>query len=355
MVPAAPSRSTRPTQSRRSPSAPPTVHDPDRNFDADLEHAMMDITIGEDEILLEDDCEEGPEYLDLAGRKDSTGRKTKACPLSCTPREPINNTSQTQNDYLRDWLFQRDREIYIMLDREGIPEGLKCLRCGKKEIKWRCLDCIPRNKFCTECCHSSHLDHPFHHIFKWTGCYWTRSSAMELDIVVPVGHQNTGLPCFACNSEATRSSLTVIDVSGVHQVSVSYCRCDTRLPDHEQLLYSGLYPSTSMVPSTAFTLKGLEFFRFLNLQCKTTATGYYAFLRRITNPDNPEATEVSHPPNKVSNRAEGCELVPAAPWHNCRGLGQATNHTHRQTAHRRVPGWWVTPWHLSRGFTGDSI
>lgn len=149
---------------------------------------------------------------------------------------------------------------------------------------------------CRQCCHNNHIDNPFHHIFKWTEHYWTRSSVTELNIVVPVGYQDTGRPCFACNSDASKSSLTVIDVSGVHQLSVSYCRCETKLPDHEQLLYAGLYPATSMIPSTAFTLKGLEFFRSLNLQCKTTATGYYSFLRRITNPDNPELTKVSGPP-----------------------------------------------------------
>lgn len=67
------------TTSRRSPSAPPTTHDTDRIFDAELEHAMMDFTLGDNETLLEDDCEELPEYLDLAAQKDGTGRKTKVC------------------------------------------------------------------------------------------------------------------------------------------------------------------------------------------------------------------------------------------------------------------------------------
>lgn len=80
LVPAAPNRSAvSSNRTRRSPSAPPTVHDESRIFDAELEHAMMDVTLGDNETLLEDDCEELPEYLDLAAQKDGTGRKTKVC------------------------------------------------------------------------------------------------------------------------------------------------------------------------------------------------------------------------------------------------------------------------------------
>lgn len=163
------------------------------------------------------------------------------------------------------------------------------MRCHKEEVEWRCTDCLPRNKLCTTCCRTSHMDNPFHELFQWAGGYWVRSSKKPLKLVIPVGYRAGGIPCFECprGGHIEPTVLTAVDHSGVHELAAGFCHCEDRLPEDEQLLYAGLYPATYTNISTVFTLKGLERFRYLNLECKTAATGFYSFLRRITNPRNP--------------------------------------------------------------------
>jgi len=55
------------------------------------------------------------------------------------------------------------------------------------------------------------------------------------------------------------------------------------MPQHEQLLQAGLFPSSFEEPETAFTFSVLDDFLVDNLECKTTAQQYFSKLQSITN------------------------------------------------------------------------
>ena len=77
--------------------------------------------------------------------------------------------------------------------------------------------------------------------------------------------------------------LTIVDVSGVHELQVQWCGCPHALPPTEQLLNAGLFPSSQRVPRTCFTFRVLEDFLMDNLECKTITMSYFRKLRRLTN------------------------------------------------------------------------
>ncbi|KAF8430922.1 hypothetical protein L210DRAFT_3508110 [Boletus edulis BED1] len=76
--------------------------------------------------------------------------------------------------------------------------------------------------------------------------------------------------------------LTIVDVTGVHFITVNYCHCPGSLPVHQQLLRGRLFPATLQRPSTAFTFHVLDDFIRDNLECGTSGSNYFSKLRRIT-------------------------------------------------------------------------
>jgi hypothetical protein len=76
--------------------------------------------------------------------------------------------------------------------------------------------------------------------------------------------------------------LTVVDVTGVHFLSIGYCTCSESEPEYLQLLRRKLYPATLQMPRTAFTIALLDDFIRDNLECGTSGMNYYSKLRRTT-------------------------------------------------------------------------
>ncbi|KAF8431530.1 hypothetical protein L210DRAFT_3507864 [Boletus edulis BED1] len=76
--------------------------------------------------------------------------------------------------------------------------------------------------------------------------------------------------------------LTIVDVTGVHFITVNYCHCPGSLPVHQQLLRGRLFPATLQRLSTAFTFHVLDDFIRDNLECGTSGSNYFSKLRRIT-------------------------------------------------------------------------
>jgi hypothetical protein len=86
----------------------------------------------------------------------------------------------------------------------------------------------------------------------------------------------------------------IVDISGIHHLTVQYCRCDGHKPDDEQMLELGFFPASFKRSRTFFTFRLLDDFRLDNLESKTSAYQYYAKLRRVTSPAFPHSTPVSH-------------------------------------------------------------
>ncbi len=117
---------------------------------------------------------------------------------------------------------------------------------------------------------------------------------------VLLGHDGSACP----GAPEIVEGFTVIDVSGIHIVDMSFCHCyQPGMPGHrrEQLLRHRLFPATLKVPQAAFTFDVLDTFHTLTLQSKIAAYDFYRALERKT--DN---TGVQNLPVSMSHSTLTC-------------------------------------------------
>lgn len=249
---------------------------------------------------------------------------------------------QTQNDYIREWLPRRKKYLQTIMETEGRSDAI-CTGCDSAEGNWRCLRCIGKPVFCIGCCRETHQRLPFHRVEQWTGTHWASSWLIGVGVEVHLGHHGARCPnpgswmdtsatfdedewdddeddpntppagepvdhADTTNglyprghvpnipAETSGQVLTVVDTSGVHQVIVRPCRCNSNQePDDIQLLKMGLFPTSFTRIRTVFTLHVLDTYRLDNLVCNTTAYQFYKRLRRITSPAFPHSVPVRSP------------------------------------------------------------
>jgi CxC2 like cysteine cluster associated with KDZ transposases len=87
--------------------------------------------------------------------------------------------------------------------------------------------------------------------------------------------------------------MTFINVNGVFEHCVRFCRCTGALSDHQQLFAHRLFPSTFDRPETAFSLDVLDYYSIDAMECKTSAQSFFQKLRRVTNNAFPDEVPVS--------------------------------------------------------------
>ena len=92
-----------------------------------------------------------------------------------------------------------------------------------------------------------------------------------------------------------KKTLVLIDISGVHQLTVSWCCCPNAPDQAFQLFRHRLFPASTSRPSTAFTFDVLEYFHIDAVECKTSASNFSSKLRRLTNFSSPQSVPVSKP------------------------------------------------------------
>jgi len=122
---------------------------------------------------------------------------------------------------------------------------------------------------------------------KWNGKFFSDSSLLELGALHQLGH-NISDPCPLPSGPV---NLTVLDLSGVHVIRVTYCFCEAagmnaRLNPGArrcQLLRSCLFPATLIRPGTAFTFRLLDFLHKLQTQSKVNLYNFYLSLVSVTN------------------------------------------------------------------------
>ena len=245
---------------------------------------------------------------------------------------------------MQDWLPITDDYLEIFVQHEGYSGDRLCQKGCGREGNWCCLDCFGKPLSCTECCHSDHSRHPFHHVEVWCGEYFAPSSLLASGVVLHLGHE--GQPCpnalrprddtwvddpndsaeediddpslanptvpLAFNdilsslehgNEQSHGKkhydahgnplMTIVDQSGVHRLAIQPCCCHGHSPIHHQLLQINLYPATQTSPRTAFTFAVLDNFRLINLECKVSANGFFSYLRHVTDPLFPHTQPVS--------------------------------------------------------------
>jgi hypothetical protein len=80
---------------------------------------------------------------------------------------------------------------------------------------------------------------------------------------------------------------TAIDLSGVHQVDLTFCGCGDEnglhVSKNRQLLRFGWYPASHQRPQTAFTFDFLDTYHKLSLQGKLNLYDFYTGILQKTN------------------------------------------------------------------------
>ena len=150
---------------------------------------------------------------------------------------------------------------------------------------------------------------------KWTGSCFIPTSLFDLGYVLYLGHHGghcpiptthtyTGNQCLETDEEGQDSddlfpghgkttTMTLVDVEGVHSHCVHWCNCDGAQSKDQQLLEAGLFPASFRNPKTAFTFNVLDHFHIDAMKCKTSANNFYSKLRRLSNNVFPDLIPVS--------------------------------------------------------------
>jgi hypothetical protein len=133
---------------------------------------------------------------------------------------------------------------------------------------YQCDKCFTSQMYCATCTVQTHKDHPLHPIKKWQvaqGCF-EAVRLCELGLVVKLVHEDGS----SCNGGAVERSLTVFDVSGLHEVAYQQCYCrpfEANLAARRtQLVSNKLFPASEIAPRTAFTFDVLRLFDIMNLE-----------------------------------------------------------------------------------------
>ncbi|PBK84926.1 hypothetical protein ARMGADRAFT_1036848 [Armillaria gallica] len=174
------------------------------------------------------------------------------------------------------------------LEDEPLPKWTKqidttgtdrCDTCGMDDGgSYRCTVCTDVHSSCGACMVKQHASLPFHHIQEWTGSFYMRTTLKDLRLVIQLGH-GTGESCLR-PAENSRS-MVVIDIDGIHEVSVNFCGCHRAEAQYVQLLWMRWFPATVDLPRTAVTFRALNHFQMLTFMSKVSAYEYYHMLSRL--------------------------------------------------------------------------
>ncbi|KAM6493722.1 hypothetical protein JOM56_010083 [Amanita muscaria] len=195
------------------------------------------------------------------------------------------------------WLPLRETYLEELVNHEGRgynpPEW--CQNCSDSAAIYRCQSCFRRELVCKECIVEGHKHLLFHRIQQWNGSFFVSVSLRSLGLIIQLNHRGQHL---CSNPEAnTGDVFTVIDLDGIHSVSVNFCACGYRTQSrYVQLLRTGLFPVTSEHPQAAITFRTLELFELLSYESKVSAFEYYRTLSRLT--DN---TGMKAPPDRYAS------------------------------------------------------
>ncbi|KZV68900.1 hypothetical protein PENSPDRAFT_581762 [Peniophora sp. CONT] len=157
-----------------------------------------------------------------------------------------------------------------------------CASCQTPGARYRCADCLFSSVVCQECMCKEHARLPLHRIGRWNDDFFAHTTLRQLGLVVCLGHGGARCPL----AEVRDVIMTIVDISGVHTVAVSYCGCQNRPLDDtlapSQLLDIGWWPSTFVMPRTAVTAETCKLFQAFNQRGKLTAHDFWNGLVALT-------------------------------------------------------------------------
>jgi hypothetical protein len=180
-----------------------------------------------------------------------------------------------------------------MLASEAPPqENNVCARMGcQAEGVFSCSDCDHGGALhCTKCILRDHKAHPFHRPIYWDGQTFQRRNLAGLELIA--GMHNGDSRCPHEHEDGGPQYLTIMDVNGIHEAHVGWCRCAGAPTHAEQLLRRQILPASTLRPQTGFTFRVMKLFQMLNLVGRLTPWDFCGALQRLTDNSAPESLKV---------------------------------------------------------------
>ncbi|KAL0566303.1 hypothetical protein V5O48_015717 [Marasmius crinis-equi] len=186
------------------------------------------------------------------------------------------------------WWMERYRDKYLdeLIRGEGrgdfaFEECLECLMArdtkGEKGV-FRCKDCFQGDLKCQRCCLWRHRGDPLHRIERWSNGSFKKDTLQNIGLVIRLNH--TYHPC--PSTEKSHRQLQILDINGIHNVTVEFCNCERRIEPYLQLLRRNIYPATQSVIKTCATFRLLEHLHLLSLVGKGSTYDFYRVLEKTS-------------------------------------------------------------------------
>ncbi|KAG1897430.1 uncharacterized protein F5891DRAFT_1129906 [Suillus fuscotomentosus] len=168
----------------------------------------------------------------------------------------------------------------IFLEGRGNEASCSLCRCGDSDKTYRCKDCFGLEMFCQACILQCHQCLPLHRIEEWTSGFFCCTTLKSLGMRIQLGHN----PSHRCHNPRPSSGNTfvVIDVHGIHEITLDFCGCETAQIRFKQLLRARWYPVTTTEPWTAATFSVLKQYHLLSFESKVLPYKFYHSLARRT-------------------------------------------------------------------------
>ncbi|KAF9523674.1 hypothetical protein CPB83DRAFT_898542 [Crepidotus variabilis] len=266
------------------PTSLPSCDTNTLNGDLEIVSEASNSNVFAESPLHDDDLARGDDFdrqLEAEGliQLVSTGH-----PLICEKQK----RKRTQADHpLLLWIPHIDHFVEEFLRLEGL--GDSSLHCAGTNCSasldadcaaHRCLDCTDVRLFCSSCILNIHLALPLHRIERWNGRFFDLVTLKSLGLRIQLGH--TIGECCSAPSACFDDDFVVIDLNGIHEVSLQYCGCQQSLLHVTQLLRHGFFPSTTTNPQTAATFRLLEFIQLLGFTSGASVYEIYKTIARTT-------------------------------------------------------------------------
>ena len=154
-----------------------------------------------------------------------------------------------------------------------------------------CLDCDSPLLLCHSCAVKKHHDIPLHRIRRWNGTHYESDSLARLGLTFYLGHQ--GNPCPERHQNFVAQIIHVMDLNGLHNVQIEWCRCPNSASHASQLFQVAWMPATLSRPGTAFTFRVMKHFQMLSYVGRVTPWSFCTVIQRLTDNVQTELLPVS--------------------------------------------------------------
>ncbi|KIJ48953.1 hypothetical protein M422DRAFT_247327 [Sphaerobolus stellatus SS14] len=208
--------------------------------------------------------------------------------------EPIPDTHPPNNDRnsndAENGLRLRQIALAAMYKHEAPPpDGTYCGTSGCHKLGlYQCEDCDLPCWLCKLCVVSSHVSLPLHRTVEWQNTHYVRRPLADLGLTLNMGH---GLQkCQHTHDGTGVQKIIIVDLNGVHEIMVAWCRCAHAPSLAEQLFGHKLFPASLSKPRTAFTFRLFKFFQLLNHVARTSPWDFAGTLHRLTDNVNPQGS-----------------------------------------------------------------